>query len=218
MLPLTLWDCAGNYLLRACCCNRAEKDELHRYAEFPVPTDRSFINIIQTPDSLASERPPFGQHFLGNHLHRECDPEGNQDEVVEAAQDGNEVGNEVNRARALRASGRNLRARTTPGKKVEPAPCVVYDRAVHYPHSFEREFKGADMSSGITTINLGGVNCYLLRSETGFVLIDTGFQTRRARLDAELEKADCVPGKLKLILLTHRDVDQVGNCAHLSAN
>jgi len=73
------------------------------------------------------------------------------------------------------------------------------------------------MSSDVTTINLGGVNCYLLRSATGFVLIDTGFQTRRARLDGELEKAGCRPGDLKLILLTHGDVDHVGNCAHLRA-
>jgi len=71
------------------------------------------------------------------------------------------------------------------------------------------------MSSEITTINLGGVNCYLLRSEKGFVLIDTGFQTRRARLEAEMEKAGCKPGDLKLILMTHGDVDHVGNCAYL---
>ena len=71
------------------------------------------------------------------------------------------------------------------------------------------------MSCGIVTINLGGVNCYLLRSETGFVLVDTGVQTRRARLNEAIESAGCKPGDLKLILMTHGDVDHVGNCAYL---
>lgn len=71
------------------------------------------------------------------------------------------------------------------------------------------------MSIEITAINLGGVNCYLLRTEQGFVLIDTGFQTQRAKLERRLEQAGCKPGKLKLILLTHGDIDHVGNCAYL---
>ena len=71
------------------------------------------------------------------------------------------------------------------------------------------------MSLEIVTINLGGVNCYLLQSDQGFVLIDTGFQTQRTKLDQKLDAAGCTSGQLKLILLTHGDIDHVGNCAYL---
>ena len=63
-------------------------------------------------------------------------------------------------------------------------------------------------------INLGGVNCYLLSAAEGFVLIDTGFRGKRAQLENALERAGCVPGKLKLIVLTHGDSDHADNCAY----
>jgi hydroxyacylglutathione hydrolase len=71
------------------------------------------------------------------------------------------------------------------------------------------------MPSEVNRINLGGVNCYLLRSPKGYVLIDTGFSTKRTVLERELGKAGCKPGNLKLILLTHGDMDHAGNCAYL---
>ena len=71
------------------------------------------------------------------------------------------------------------------------------------------------MPSEVTIINLGGVNCYLLKAGDGFVLVDTGFQTQRAKLEQRLEEAGCKPGKLELIILTHGDSDHAGNCAYL---
>ncbi len=59
------------------------------------------------------------------------------------------------------------------------------------------------------------VNCYLVRGEDGFVLIDTGVSNRRRFLEDELEAAGCRPGDLNLILLTHGDSDHVGNAAYL---
>lgn len=73
------------------------------------------------------------------------------------------------------------------------------------------------MPQDIETINLGGVNCFLLKAGDGFVLIDTGFAARRDQLEKELGRAGCRPGDLKLIVLTHGDVDHVGNCAYLRA-
>lgn len=64
-------------------------------------------------------------------------------------------------------------------------------------------------------INLGGVNCYLLPAGDGYVLVDTGFTSKRSKLDTSLENAGCVPGKLKLIILTHGDSDHAGNGAYL---
>jgi hydroxyacylglutathione hydrolase len=67
----------------------------------------------------------------------------------------------------------------------------------------------------INTISFGGVNCYLITTDGGFVLIDTGYAKHRADVEKELENAGCTPEKLKLILLTHGDFDHSGNAAYL---
>ncbi len=59
------------------------------------------------------------------------------------------------------------------------------------------------------------VNCYLIRAESHFVLIDTGVSTSQKRLDQRLKRAGCQPGDLRLILVTHGDFDHTGNAAHL---
>jgi glyoxylase-like metal-dependent hydrolase (beta-lactamase superfamily II) len=64
---------------------------------------------------------------------------------------------------------------------------------------------------------LGSVNCYLITSEAGFLLVDTGSSNRRAEVEKELASVGCQPGNLKLILLTHGDFDHTGNAVHLRA-
>ena len=77
------------------------------------------------------------------------------------------------------------------------------------------------MSRQIGTISLtlpfrlGSVNCYIVETDGGFVLIDTGASNRRRQLEKELENAGCKPGNLKLIILTHGDFDHTGNAAYL---
>ena len=66
-------------------------------------------------------------------------------------------------------------------------------------------------------LKMGRVNCYLVRTDTGYVLIDTGVSSRRTDLDREIERAGCGPGRLKLIVLTHGDFDHSGNAAYLRA-
>ncbi len=68
----------------------------------------------------------------------------------------------------------------------------------------------------IERIALKGVNCFLLKNENGFFLIDTGYSTARQDLDETLQFAGCNADNLKLILLTHGDIDHTGNCAYLS--
>ncbi len=63
--------------------------------------------------------------------------------------------------------------------------------------------------------HLGTVNCYLVKTNTGHVLIDTGSANQRARLEQELHHAGCMSGALKLIVLTHGDFDHTGNAAYL---
>jgi hydroxyacylglutathione hydrolase len=77
------------------------------------------------------------------------------------------------------------------------------------------------MLQGITTfclplpLRLGSVNCYLLGSRAGYLLIDTGGPNQRLTLEKGLEDAGCCPGSLKLIVLTHGDFDHTGNAAYL---
>jgi hydroxyacylglutathione hydrolase len=62
---------------------------------------------------------------------------------------------------------------------------------------------------------LGSVDCYLVETDAGFVLIDTGGSNKRVDLVNELESAGCKPGNLNLIVLTHGDFDHTGNGAFL---
>ena len=73
------------------------------------------------------------------------------------------------------------------------------------------------MPHNIEIIGLGGVNCFLLKARDGFVLVDSGFAARRGQLERRLEAAGCLPGDLKLIVLTHGDVDHAGNSSYLRA-
>lgn len=59
------------------------------------------------------------------------------------------------------------------------------------------------------------VNTYLLKTNTGFVLIDTGPSSKRSLLEKEIKDAGCNPGNLKLIILTHGDADHTGNASFL---
>lgn len=75
------------------------------------------------------------------------------------------------------------------------------------------------MALEITTISLKftfvSVNCYLIKTGDGYVLIDTGLSTHKRGIERELNITGCKPGNLKLIIVTHADFDHVGNCAYL---
>lgn len=79
------------------------------------------------------------------------------------------------------------------------------------------------MNEKIISIYLDGVNCYLAESNGQFILFDTGGpiimdsrpNSRREPLVKELQRAGCTPDNLKLIVLTHGDIDHVYNAAYL---
>jgi glyoxylase-like metal-dependent hydrolase (beta-lactamase superfamily II) len=64
-------------------------------------------------------------------------------------------------------------------------------------------------------LGLGTVNCYLLGSGADRVLIDTGPARSRSSLEWGLSDADCQPGDLSLVILTHGDMDHAGSCKYL---
>ena len=67
----------------------------------------------------------------------------------------------------------------------------------------------------IKIIEMTFVNAFLVKVEDGFILIDTGLANFWEQLESELVSAGCVPGKLKLVIITHGDLDHAGNCAKL---
>ena len=60
------------------------------------------------------------------------------------------------------------------------------------------------------------VNAYLVKTDRGFVLIDTGTTAKRKHIEQELINKGCNAENLKLIILTHGDFDHCGNAAYLS--
>lgn len=71
------------------------------------------------------------------------------------------------------------------------------------------------VDGAIRPIALRVSNAYLVESEDGFVLIDTGFRFDRRRIVRGLCAAGCKPGDLRLIVVTHGDSDHSGNAEYL---
>lgn len=59
------------------------------------------------------------------------------------------------------------------------------------------------------------VNCYLIKNGNRYILIDTGMPKQRNRIEKELENAGCQSENIRLIILTHGDIDHCGNAAYL---
>ncbi len=76
------------------------------------------------------------------------------------------------------------------------------------------------MTQSITRFGLGkgtfGVNAYLVTTELGHVLVDTGMRGQRKIIAEKLAAAGVTPESLKLIVITHGDMDHIGSAAHLS--
>lgn len=67
----------------------------------------------------------------------------------------------------------------------------------------------------IKTICLGPVNCFLIKSDAGFALVDAGYPGDCFKLEKELENEGCLPGNLKLIVITHGDGDHTGGASYI---
>jgi hydroxyacylglutathione hydrolase len=59
------------------------------------------------------------------------------------------------------------------------------------------------------------IHCFLLPARDGFVLVDTGPAMSRRRLVREIERAGFTLDDLRLVVVTHGDVDHIGSCAYL---
>jgi len=71
------------------------------------------------------------------------------------------------------------------------------------------------MSEKAKIINLSFVNTYLIKVDGGFILIDTAMPDHFEKLTQALRANGCLEGMLKLVIITHGDIDHIGNCARL---
>jgi len=67
----------------------------------------------------------------------------------------------------------------------------------------------------IKVIELLFVNVFLIKTEEGYILIDSGIPMAWKMLETALSEEGVVPGNLKLIIITHGDFDHIGNCKKL---
>jgi glyoxylase-like metal-dependent hydrolase (beta-lactamase superfamily II) len=63
-------------------------------------------------------------------------------------------------------------------------------------------------------INFGHVNIYLIKTESGYILVDTGMPNKGAELGEKFASSGVDPGSVHLIILTHGHLDHVGSVAH----
>jgi hydroxyacylglutathione hydrolase len=75
--------------------------------------------------------------------------------------------------------------------------------------------KTVAVNEALKIIELPNVNAYLVKTKDGFLLIDTGYPNQWNMLESQLKAAGCLPGTLRLVILTHGDFDHSGNCAKL---
>jgi glyoxylase-like metal-dependent hydrolase (beta-lactamase superfamily II) len=79
-------------------------------------------------------------------------------------------------------------------------------RTLHRPN--------AEGEGKVTPFNVGHVNVYLIETESGRILVDTGMPNAGQRLDQVFEDAGVGPRSVQLIVLTHGHMDHVGSIAH----
>jgi len=73
--------------------------------------------------------------------------------------------------------------------------------------------------SEIITISISFMsgNCYLIKKDDNYILVDTSLKSKRKKLQKKLLDLGCTVGKLKLIILTHGDFDHTGNAHYLKS-
>jgi glyoxylase-like metal-dependent hydrolase (beta-lactamase superfamily II) len=67
----------------------------------------------------------------------------------------------------------------------------------------------------IKQLALGMVNAYLIKNNTECFLIDTGMPMNKLKLENALKLEGIKTEEIKLVIITHSDIDHIGNCAYL---
>jgi glyoxylase-like metal-dependent hydrolase (beta-lactamase superfamily II) len=70
-------------------------------------------------------------------------------------------------------------------------------------------------NSKVQPINLGHYNIYLIQTDNGYILVDTGMPNINKKLDEAFQKYGVDPKRIQLIILTHGHMDHVGSVAYI---
>jgi len=65
--------------------------------------------------------------------------------------------------------------------------------------------------------NLGKSNSYLIKSDTGYILLDAGVKNNSNKIQAVMSENNANIGDINLIIITHVHTDHVGSLAELSS-
>ncbi len=82
-----------------------------------------------------------------------------------------------------------------------------FDQKSHHKAKIEGQGK-------VRPVNVGHVNVYLIETETGHILVDTGMPHKEKKLDQVFETAGVDSKGVRLIILTHGHMDHVGAIAY----
>jgi glyoxylase-like metal-dependent hydrolase (beta-lactamase superfamily II) len=66
----------------------------------------------------------------------------------------------------------------------------------------------------VQPVKLGGVNVYLIQTDSGYILVDTGMPMMAEQLDKAFVETGIDPRSVQLIVLTHGHMDHLGLVAH----
>jgi glyoxylase-like metal-dependent hydrolase (beta-lactamase superfamily II) len=71
-----------------------------------------------------------------------------------------------------------------------------------------------DFEIKVTPIKFGHANIYLIKTESGCILVDAGMPNKNKELDEAFRKEGVDPKSVQLIILTHGHLDHVGSAAY----
>lgn len=89
---------------------------------------------------------------------------------------------------------------------------VTVDQIVMMPHP--TDIPSGDSGFAVQPIKFGLANIYFIKTNNGYILVDTGMPNLKLELDAVFGLLEVDPKELQLIILTHGHMDHVGNIAY----
>jgi glyoxylase-like metal-dependent hydrolase (beta-lactamase superfamily II) len=66
----------------------------------------------------------------------------------------------------------------------------------------------------VQPVKFGHVNIYLVKTDSGYILVDTGMPNKNEQIDEIFQKYAVDPKSVQLIILTHGHLDHVGSVAY----
>jgi glyoxylase-like metal-dependent hydrolase (beta-lactamase superfamily II) len=73
----------------------------------------------------------------------------------------------------------------------------------------------SEQENKVQAIKLGHFNVYMIQTNRGYIIVDTGMPNSNEKLDENFQKLGVDPKTIHLIILTHGHLDHVGSTAYV---